>query len=288
MWLLLSLVTALFTALSAITTKIAVKHLPRVFLLLVNPLMISLFLFSTPQGQIQNPRFFLYLVISGGLSFTASYLQLWAYQKGEISQLYPLVNLTPLFMFITGPLILGEYPTWGSFAGVLLIISGAFLLNMEQGEGSFFLQVKRIFSHRPTLAMMLVAFLWSINGLVDKLGIQVSSPSLWGGSIKALVAFFSLFFLFRDAPKGQPRSWKPKHLLFLLITSLSGVVILLSSFKAYTLTHVVNVIAVKRLSVLIIIIVGQFFLKEKNGLRRFGGGTLMVIGVGVTSYYATG
>jgi len=289
MWLILSLLTAFFTAFSALMSKKATAYFNRVYLILLVPLLTSAVLLSTSNLVILDSRFFLYLLLSASLSFATSNLQLWAYEHGEISQLFPLVNFTPFFMLLTSPVLLGEYPSAGGIVGVLLIIFGAYILHLESGQTDFLAPLKLVWKSKPSMDMVGVAFLWSLNGAVDKMGILVSNPGIWGGSVKLSVAVLTLAFfplyVRKKHLKIKKKQFSPSKIHYIILPAVFSVLILLTSFHAYTLTNVAYVISVKRLSSLIVIILSQYMFREKNILQRLTGGVIMLAGVLIISVF---
>ena len=265
---------------------------------MITPLITSFILFPFSTFEIKNYLFFLYLFLSAILSFTSSWLILWAIEKSELSKVFPLVNLTPLFMIFTGWLFLGEVPEPEAIPGIILIVIGAGFLHMEMERKNWIKSIKALFTEKGSVAMLIVSVLWSINGAVDKLGILSSSPGLWAACVKLSVAVTAgvswLKFRRRDSGGGRIlKKVKPveaetiliPNYVILLLPALCSVVLLLASFKAYTMTKVIYVISVKRLSSIFIIILGRIILKERGFFYRISGGIIMLAGVIIIAFW---
>lgn len=57
-----------------------------------------------------NSQFWLALLIGGGINAVTALLYIKAIKLSDLSLTLPLVALTPLFMLLTSPLMVGEYP----------------------------------------------------------------------------------------------------------------------------------------------------------------------------------
>ncbi len=99
-------------------------------LILVSSGVIAVLLFSLSGGCTLSKSYFCYLPIAVSLHICSSTLELKALKTGNLSEVFPLISLSPLFMLITSPLIGGEFPRLITIPGILLIVVGAYLLNL--------------------------------------------------------------------------------------------------------------------------------------------------------------
>ncbi|MFA5294524.1 MAG: EamA family transporter [Methanoregulaceae archaeon] len=115
----------------------------------------------------------------------------------DLSLSVPMLAFTPVFLILTSFLILGELPSPAGAAGILLVATGAYLLNLEYRDGSPcsltgpFLRLRR---DRGIQAMLLVSFLYSISVNYDKRVVEESDP-VFGSAIVLLLlgaAFLTL------------------------------------------------------------------------------------------------
>jgi drug/metabolite transporter (DMT)-like permease len=284
-WLLLSLGTAFLTALAALLNKQALKYWSEPLLILTSSAILAVVLFSISGGCELSDKFFLYLPASIAIHITASILNMKALKSGDLSAVFPLINLTPLFMFITSPLISGEFPRLITIPGILLIVVGAYLLNLKRGEQDFFGPVKALWFSKAARYMTGVAFLWSLAGNFDKLGMLQSSPAIWGASVKTGVALYMIPACMlrsrknriNNVPKAEKRSLK--MYAFLLIIPLVMSLNVLCNMEAYRWTLAINVVSVKRLCSLFSVLLAWWILGEKNIGQRMFAAVIMVAGV---------
>lgn len=284
-WFILALGTAFLTAVAALLNKKAMRYWSEPLLILVSSVVIAAVLFPFSDWGGVSGSFFLYLPISTGLHICASILNLKALKAGNLSEVFPLINLTPLFMFATSPVISGEFPRPATVPGILLIVVGAYLLNMKNGQTDFFKPLKALWHSKGARYMTGVAFIWSLAGNFDKLGVLHSSPALWGASVKAGVALYMLPVCLiqsrRSGTQGMPEQRSPgrKRYAYLLLIPLVMAAGILCNLEAYELTLAINVVSIKRLSSLFSVLLAWCILGEKNIRQRMVAALVMVAGV---------
>ena len=125
-------------------------------------------------------------------------LYMRAIKVSDLSITVPLVAFTPLFLLVTSPLMLGEFPAPLGIAGIFLIVLGSYLLNIRSISKGFFGPIKALLKEKGAKLMLFVAFLFSITSNIDKIGVQNSSPIFWAFSINR-----SKILRIFGAPKNQ-------------------------------------------------------------------------------------
>jgi drug/metabolite transporter (DMT)-like permease len=115
------------------------------------------------------PGYLLPAAASVALNIAANLLFFSALRNSQLSVTIPLLSLTPVFTALLAIPLLGEVPTWRQWLGILLVVAGAFVLNLPQG-GSF----SRAAARGATL-MVLVALFWSLTGPFDKMATAKAS-----------------------------------------------------------------------------------------------------------------
>jgi drug/metabolite transporter (DMT)-like permease len=284
-WFALSIGTAFFTALAALFNKYALRYWPEPLLLFVSSAVLAVILFSLADGCELGSSFFQVLPVSVGLHIGASLLTLKALKSGELSAVFPLINLTPVFMFITSPLIGGEFPQLVAIPGILLIVVGAYLLQLNSETKGFLGPLKALWYLKGARYMLGTAFLWSLAANVDKIGVLDSSPEFWGASVKTGIALFMIpacLLRFRREPPAPTLEFAARRApayWLLLIIPLVMTANILCNMKAYELTLAINVVSVKRLCSLFSVLLGWYFMREQNIRGRLLAAGIMVGGV---------
>jgi uncharacterized membrane protein len=225
-------------------------------------------------------QFYLALFVSGTLNLIALIFYMKAIKYSDISLAVPLLTFTPLFLLLTSPLIIGEFPKIFGVIGVILIVIGSYLLNIQARKNSFlgfFYPFRALLKEKGPKFMLATALIWSISSNVDKIGVINSSPAYWALAVNLFIAFFmTIIVCYRQRGKGYNKLFKLKSLL--PIGVFSGLSYSCQSI-AYSLTLVTNVISIKRTSVLFSVIFGYWIFKEKNIKERLFGAIIMIIGV---------
>jgi drug/metabolite transporter (DMT)-like permease len=180
-------------------------------------------------------------------------------------------------MLITSPLILRESPGMTGKVGILLIVLGAYLLNVQkEGEG-FLNPFKALFEERGPVLMMVVAFIWSITANVDKIGVLNSSPTFYSITVMGGVTI-GLSIVMHFKSEGYPSQIKDNWRALLPIGFFLAVGIT-SQMTAIKLTLAPFVISIKRTSIFFGSIYGFIFFKESKVKERLTGAFIMVLGV---------
>ncbi len=224
-----------------------------------------------------NSQFWIALLIGGSINAVTALLYIKAIKVSDLSLTVPLVALTPLFMLLTSPLIVGEYPTFFDCIGILLIVAGSYLLNIKEKSQGYLAPFKALVNEPGPKFMLIVAFLWSITSNFDKIGVQNSSPIFWLFSIFGTMSILLLPVLLYKTPNPSRKIFK--QLPMLAAMGFFNAIGVLCQMQALTLTLVVQVIAIKRTSVLMGVLFGHFIFKEKDIQQRLLGAGIMILGV---------
>lgn len=281
MWLPLALLTAIFESGKDIFSKKGLTAGADIYImawawrLLALPFLLPLLPAALPVKL--GAAFWPALVVGAGLNILAALLYMEAIRASDLSLSVPLVTFTPLFLLVTSPLLLREIPDLSGIFGVLLIVSGAYLLNIAKLHDGPAAPLRALFKERGARLMLLVALIWSLTANIDKIGLQNSSPLLWATAINAAIALGMLpLVLLRVRRPQVSRQWPWR---WLLLVGLCGGLTTLCQMLAISLTQVPYVIAVKRLSILFTALYGLLLLREKGLRERLTGTLVMLAGV---------
>ncbi len=286
MWIPLVLTTAFFASLQDVIGKKVIDR--------VDPYVLawSWFLFSLPlltpcllvDGVPPlDPQFWWALGFSTILLAVASIFYFKAIKYSDLSIAVPMRALTPLFLLITSPIILGEFPGALGISGIILIVFGSYILHLKERRNGFWGPFKSLVNEKGSRYMLMVAVLFSISGNLDKVGVVHSSPFMWLFSLNFAVALVLGVALFRrpiDVSRQMRATWP-----FLLSLGLCSGLGLIFQMISIEITNVPYLIAVKRTSVLMTSLLGIFIFKEKGLKERIAGVILMILGVFVISFF---
>jgi drug/metabolite transporter (DMT)-like permease len=280
-WLALALGTALFESLKDLASKRGLNA--------VDPMAAAwgFALFSLPvlapaalvAGIPAPAPAFGWALAAGALLNAAAVVQFMrAIAASDLSLSVPFITFTPLFLLVTSPLMLGEVPTPAGMLGVALVVFGAYWLNAEGAGRGPLAPFKAMLTRPGPRRMLSTAFLWSITSNLDKIGVTASAPIFWVLCVNALMALLLTPLALRHGARALLPQWRallPIGVFNALTVSLQMV--------AIQLTLVAYVIAVKRTSAVITVLLAHLLFAEGQLGRRMGAVVTMVVGVAVIS-----
>lgn len=228
-----------------------------------------------------GPNFLWALGAGVSLNMVAITLFMRAIKASDLSLTLPMLSFTPLFMFGTSPLILGEFPDLRGSLGILLIISGAYILHIGRHGHGLLAPFRALWNEPGPRVMLIVAFLWSFTANLDKIGVTNSSPAFW------LFCFFAAMSL-GLGPVVLVKSRSPwrqlrRNFRALFLVGLFGALALILQMWAITLTLAAYVVSIKRMSIVFGVFFGHFVFGEQDLRRRMFCAALMVAGVALIS-----
>jgi drug/metabolite transporter (DMT)-like permease len=284
-WLALVLVAVSSLAYSAVDLlrKLLVggmRPLPLLFFMSAGQVPFFLAWWIVAPGTV-SPGYLLPAAGSLLLNIAANVLYLEAIRLSPLSLTVPFLSLTPVFTAALAVPALGEVPRSGQALGIVLVVIGAFALNLQHGAAATPGAAWRAFrNERGSVLMTLVALLWSGASPLDKLAmLHASVPFhalVLNGGIAVAVAIV-LIGRRRTAELAAPASARPA----LLLTVLASVVGLAFILVAVTIAWVGMVETLKRAAGSVLaLLIGRRFFGEPLTLPKLIGVALMVAGVG--------
>jgi len=181
-WFLFAFSTALFRSLTDVAGKKGLKNMDEYIvawsLFLFALPFIGILLFFTEIPKIGDDFWFA-LIASGGANILTNLLYMRAIKTSDLSVTIPMITFTPLFMLITSPIILGEFPNTYGLMGIVLIVAGSYILHFREKSKGYLAPFRAMVREKGPRLMLLVAFIWSITANFDKIGIQNSSVFFW-------------------------------------------------------------------------------------------------------------
>lgn len=243
-------------------------------------LVLGLFFIPLPH---LDRTYFLSLAASLPLEALAFISYMRAIKISPLSLTLPFLAFTPVFIILTGWIILGETVNAPGLIGILCIVTGAYSLNLSQAKTGLLAPIKSIFREKGTRLMLLVSFIYSITSILGKLGVLHSNPYFFGISYYLVFSLFMLSFL--------PFVGKAKvgHLLenpragFTVGAFMALMVF--SHMLAISMVEAVYMISIKRMSLIFGVLYGAWIFKETRITERLTGAVMMIIGVLIIGWY---
>ncbi len=277
-WIVFALLTALALSTADALSKKAMVETDEYVIAWVRegyaiPFLAMTFLFI-PIPKL-DATFWLTLLILLPLEITAIILYIKSINLSPLSLTVPFIALSPVFILFIAFVLLGEVPGIHGVSGILLIVTGAYFLNVDLSSKGILEPIKAIGREKGVTLMILVALIYSITSTLGKVAVRHSSP-----------VFFGFFYPFVLTAILTPIVWHrgKKHLilsrpLMFSTIGLCSAVMIASHFIALSLTNVAYMISVKRTSIVFSVIYGRLLFSEREIKKRLIGSTVMAAGV---------
>jgi uncharacterized membrane protein len=279
-WFIFAILTALFRSFTDVAGKIGLKNMDEYIvawsLFLFALPFISLLLIFTEIPEIGDD-FWIALLVGGTLNVFTNLIYMRAIKLSDLSITIPMITFTPLFMLITSPIIIGEFPNLYGIIGIFLIVAGSYILNFKEKSKGYLAPFKALLREKGPRLMLLVAFIWSITANFDKIGIQNSSVFFWPVTVNAFIAVGFIPVILLKSKKKLPQI--RKNYKTLLPVGLFHGLMIVFQMIAVSMTLVAYVISIKRTSAVMSVVFGSLFFKEKGLRERLLGASIMIAGV---------
>jgi len=280
-WFLLSLTAALGLATADALTKRFVSDLAPyrmgvVRILSSAPWMVLALIFL--PSAVPDRTFWLAIAAALPLEVFAFFLYMRALKLSPLSLSLPFLAFTPVFMILTGRLILGESIRLGGALGILLIVLGAYVLNLSKMKSGLLGPIRAVMREPGSWIMLLVSFVYSLTAPIGKVAILHSNPWFFA-AVYNLVLSVVIVSLWPVASGGAGMRGifsKPGPML------LIGLMAAMENFAhmmAIAQVEAAYMIAVKRLSLLFGVLYGAWWFGEQNIRERLAGAAIMIAGV---------
>jgi drug/metabolite transporter (DMT)-like permease len=308
LWVLLAIIGAISTAAYYIIIKNQITDRdPRILTALGFLISgILLLVISAARGfPVIGPAYYCAVIISGILNIIGLSLIFRAMESSDLSLSMPMLSFTPVFLIGTSYLLLHEVPSAAGIAGICIIVSGSYVLNISAGHEHFLDPVKSMVQNRGSWYMLIVAFLFAASINYDKIAMLNSDP-VFGMAFTLLIisSAFAIIVvisqkssgrcpLFPVEPDPAPSSHLPGTVFslhpYLVPAILTGIFVsaeCVSINIAYTLQIAPYVIAIKRLSIIFMVLYGTILCAENEIRTRLLGSALMVGGAVIILLFA--
>jgi drug/metabolite transporter (DMT)-like permease len=192
-----------------------------------------------------------------------------AYSRGELSVVYPIARgSAPLLSVAAGLGLLGERLTAGQTAGVALLLLGILAVTLPQTSG------------RATVPALLTGVAIAAYSAVDRIGVRLSTPWLYGWLLIVLLAIGVVIWGWASArigapqrPETQPVRWSQAAVIGIFMWG--GYLLVLAALSIAPLSVVAPV---RETAIVAVAVWGVWKLRERRGavLKLLGAGATLV------------
>jgi uncharacterized membrane protein len=227
---------------------------------------------------VPDRTFWLCIIVSLPLEIIAFVCYMKALRVSPLSLSIPFLAFTPMFIIITGHIILGENLRSGGFWGIALIVIGSFLLNLSKTKEGILAPIKAIFKEPGSQLMLFVSFIYSFTAPLGKLAIIHSNAYFFGAfyDIALTVAMLSFWPLASDKNESPNLLFRKPWIG--VIIGIVGAITTFSHVVAISQVQAAYMISLKRMSLIFAVLYGASWFHEEKIMERMAGTILMVIG----------
>ena len=217
---------------------------------------------------------------TGSAVFYATFMVLMgkAYERGDLSLVYPLSRSSPVYVPIWAALLLGERLSLVGLIGIVVTCLGVYTVGLEAISLKAILSPIRSLNTPPSQLALLAAVFASVGACIDKVGVG----SVWPFAYVLLffvmmVVFYSAYILATRGGRAIGREWQANR-GNVLLGGLFGTSYVLTLLAMAT-SAVSYVISARQVSVVVGTVLGVWLLKERYGAIRIAFSLLICAGV---------
>tara|TARA_Y100000034_G_scaffold20236_3_gene23100 strand:- start:3015 stop:3632 length:618 start_codon:yes stop_codon:yes gene_type:complete len=198
----------------------------------------------------------------------------------EVSSVAPLQNLSPLFLLVIGFTFLGERLTLLQILGILILVFGAYFIEIKHHSKNLLEPFKEIIKSKYTIFVILALVIYAVSAALEKYilsnGVNTYSLLIIYRLISAVI-FITITFVFYKGFTDIVHGIKETGVTMAFI-ALVGIGSTYFYYEALSLAYVSLVIPIKRLSTLMTTMVGGEMFHEHNLTHKAIGCLIMIAG----------
>lgn len=211
------------------------------------------------------------------LELLAMGLYVKAIQTSPLALTLPYLAFTPVLVTVTGRVVLGETVSLPGLGGVFLVVTGAWLLNVERLHEGVLAPFVAITRESGARLMLGTAVLYSLTAVLGKAAMAHATPASFGPFYFALLGIATLALFGSRRRAGLAVLWRRPWASGAV--GLAMGVMAITHFLALDLVEAAYMIAVKRTSLLFGMLYGALWFQEERLGQHLGAGGVMLAGV---------
>ncbi|RNC72707.1 MAG: EamA family transporter [Desulfuromonadales bacterium] len=221
----------------------------------------------------------LLLVTAGAVCFVLYHLfNGRAYRSGDLSVVYPLSQTSMVYVPVWGMSILGERLSIPGIAGILLVILGAYSVQMERLSLDEFIRPFRNVRSSSVRNALAAGFIYSLGSIAEKVGVRTYSPLFFTYFLVLLMLGLMSINLLRPRYRPLIVAEFREHWRLILVSGPVMMASFLTFRYGLNLSPMSYAVPVRQVSILVGVLIGIFFLGESCGRIRLGAALLILAG----------
>jgi uncharacterized membrane protein len=221
--------------------------------------------------------FFVYLLIDVGMITCAQLLLMKALQVSPMSMCIPFMAFTPVFLIVTGYIVLGELPAAVKLQGVALIVVGSLVMHRKLFATGWTAPFQAIIQQKGSRYVLMVALILALTNPIEKQLILMSdqiTPAFC--YCVGLCLCFAVLARMRRSDCGAVMRKTPH---WAILAGVLDAAALLLQYFTMTYLAVVITISIKRAGIVLAVLAGWLIFKERNITDKLIAASVMLGGV---------
>lgn len=220
-----------------------------------------------------------FILLSGFVHFIYWYFLSHALDKGDLSLVYPIMRSSPAVVLIFSVTILGEYVSMLGVSGILLVAFGVYTINLNHFSAADLLKPFRGVSGDRAIWF---AFLTMISAagytLVDKMAVSRMNPIIFAYIYPWISMGLFTGHIYKSNKKVALRKEWAAHKGSIIVCGFLSIFGYFLILQAFTMERMSYIVGLRQLSIVIAVLLGGHFLKEKNKMIRITSSFIIFIG----------
>ncbi|RJP46789.1 MAG: DMT family transporter [Armatimonadetes bacterium] len=275
----LAVLIVLSAILSIYSKKTLNNGIHPLVLLTFSSILVGLFLLPIIYiwaEQIQNIRIIFLIAIASGFHFLAALLINKSIQLSELSFITAFTSFTSIFGLLFSIILFKDYPTFAGLLGVLIIVSGAFLIHGPE---------RNIQNIKPIFFRIIGSMFIALSAAVIKISFKDLNYIISTGLLWVFLALFSAPVLICFVKNNKKhREILVKNLNLLILVSFLAISVSVLTIYLFGKTNIGYVYAFLQLSIIFTILLSKKMLNEIKYARRIIPAIVMILGM-IIIYY---
>lgn len=210
------------------------------------------------------------------LTMIAIILHFRAIHMSPLSLTMPFLSFTPVFVLLTGKLLLNEtLSNWG-IIGMLLVVAGGYVINIDSAKSGVLAPIRAIFKEPGSAIMLLVSALYALCSVGGKILIINSSPMFAAMTLFGLYGPLLALILIASG-KAAPKNLVKKPGLGMIAGTLMFTEIICHNL-AISMVAAAYMITIKRMAGIFSVGYGWLLFNERGIKFRLIGTIIMTAG----------
>ena len=283
-WIVLAFASALFAGLTSVLAKIGLKGVDSDLATALRTIVVLgfawavVFIVGSQSTISEIGTYSLIFLILSGLATGASWLCYFrAVQIGQVSKVSPIDRSSTVLAMLLAFIFLGEGFTVWTAAGMVLIVTGTFLMVQRTGTEE---EKKEAPADRRSWIMFacLAAFFAAMTSILGKIGIEGVESNL-GTAIRTFVVLLMAWMIVLVRQKHRTiKDIRKRNWNFIILSGLATGASWLCFYNALQNGPASIVVPIDKLSIVVTVVLAFLILKERISKRAALGLIVLTVG----------